>query len=66
MVPTLSSSEKLSASGASNSALFGSETKSLARSLATNNTLEGQEPVFPSAAKMTLIVPNGGLEEAFL
>ena len=30
----------------------------------TNITLEGQDPVLPRAANMTLIVPRGGLEEA--
>ena len=29
-------------------------------------TLDGQDPVFPSAAKMTLIVPKGGFEETSL
>ena len=28
----------------------------------TDITLDGQDPVFPDAAKMTLIVPNGDLE----
>ena len=29
---------------------------------ATDNTLDGQDPVLPGAAKMTLIVPKGGLK----
>ena len=29
-------------------------------------TLDGQDPVHLGAAKMTLIVPKGGLEETFL
>ena len=29
---------------------------------ATNITLDWQDPVLPGAAKMTLIVPKGGLE----
>ena len=33
---------------------------------ATNITLDGQDPVLPGAAKMTLIVPKGGLEEISL
>ena len=35
-------------------------------SQATDITLEGQELVLPGAAKMTLIVPRGCLEEASL
>ena len=33
---------------------------------ATDMTLNGQDPVLPGAAKMTLIVPNEGLEETSL
>ena len=29
-------------------------------------TLDGQDPVLPGAAKMTLIIPKGGLEETSL
>ena len=29
---------------------------------ATDITLDGQDPVLPGVAKMTLIVPKGGLE----
>ena len=65
MVPILSLFEKLSAGQISTLALFGSELKSSADSRATYITLEGWEPVLPSATKITLIVPNGGLEEAF-
>ena len=65
MVPILSSSEKLSASRISILALFDLESKSSAVNRAIDITLEGQELVFPSAAKITLIVPIGGLEKAF-
>ena len=33
---------------------------------ATDITLNGQDPVVPGVAKMTLIVSNGGLEETSL
>ena len=33
---------------------------------ATDIILDGQDPVLPGAAKMTLIVPKGGLEEISL
>ena len=66
MVPILSSSEKLNAGWISILALFGSRLLSSANSRATNFTLEGQESVFPKVAKMTLIVPRGGLEEVSL
>ena len=66
MVPTLSSSEKLNADWILTLALFGSEFESSADSQATDIILEGQEPVLPRAAKMTFIVPKGGLEEASL
>ena len=36
-----------------------------AGSRATDITLEGREPVLPSAAKMTLMTPISGLEEVF-
>ena len=65
MVSILSSSEKLSNSRVSILALFGSKWESSADSLTTDITLEGWEPVLPSAAKMTLIVPSEGLEEVF-
>ena len=65
MVPTLSSSEKLIAGQFSSLAFFGSGFESSEGSRATNITLEGWEPVLPGAAKMTLMVPKGGLEEAF-
>ena len=64
MVPFLSSFEKLSAGWTSILALFGTELESSAIILVTDITLEGQEPVLLGAAKMTLIVPNGGLDEA--
>ena len=31
-------------------------------SRATNITLDGHDPILPSTAKMTLIIPKGGLE----
>ena len=65
MVPTLSSFEKLNAGRISTLALFGIELLSSAGNWATNITLEGCELVLPGAAKMTLIVPTKGLEEAF-
>ena len=66
MVPTLSSSEKINAGWILTLALFGSEFESSADSRAIDIILEGQEPVLPRAAKMTFIVPKGGLEEASL
>ena len=33
---------------------------------ATDITLDGQDPILPGAAKMTLIVLKGGLEETSL
>ena len=64
MVSILSSIEKLSAGWIFILALFGSGLLSSADSRATYITLKGQEPILPRAAKMTLIVPKGGLEEA--
>ena len=66
MVPTFSSSEKLSAGRTSTLALFGSGLESSMGGRAIDITMEGYELVLPEAAKMTLIVPKGGLEEAFL
>ena len=65
MVPILSSSQKLNTGRISTLALFDSELELSADSRATDTTLEGWEPILLSAANMTLIVPNGGLEEAF-
>ena len=65
MVPLLSSSKKLNAGQISTLALFNSELESSADNQATEITLEGWESVLPSAAKMTLIVHNEGLEEVF-
>ena len=65
MVPILSSSEKLNADWISTLAFFGLELDSLADSRATDITLEGWEPILLGATKMTLIMPNEGLEEAF-
>ena len=64
MIPILSSFEKLNAGGVSNLALFDPELAPLAGSQAMDITLEGQEPVLLGAAKMTLIIPKGGLEKA--
>ena len=33
---------------------------------ATDITLDGHDPILPGAAKMTLIVPKGGLEKISL
>ena len=46
--------------------LFGSRLESLAGSRATDITLEGHEPVFPGVAKITFIIPIGGLRKCFL
>ena len=64
-VPILFSSKKLNGGRTSILALFGSEWESSDDSLATNITLEGWEPILPSATKMTLMVPSEGLEEVF-
>ena len=66
MVPTLSSSEKFNASWISILTLVGSKLGFLTGGRATDITLEGWESVLPRAAKMTLIVSKGGLEEASL
>ena len=66
MVQTLSSSEKLNAGWILTLALFGSEFESSADSRVTDIILEGPDPVLLGAAKMTFIVPKGGLEEATL
>ena len=42
-------------------ALFDSLESSSGYRRATDITLEGHDPVLPGAAKMTLIVPRGGL-----
>ena len=65
MVPALSLSEKPKVGCFSILALFVSETPSSDDNRATNITLEGQDPVLPRAAKMTLIVPKGGPKVAF-
>ena len=65
MVPTLFSSEKLNVSQTSTLAFFGLGLELSACGRVTNVTLEGYEPILLVAAKMTLIVPKGGLEEAF-
>ena len=66
MVSILSSFEKLSAGWISILALFGSRLLSSVDSRAIDITLEGQELVLLGAAKMTLIVPKGDLEEESL
>jgi len=66
MVPIFFSFSKLNAGWISILALFSSKLLSSVDNRATDITLEGQEPVFPRAAKMTLIIPRGGLEEASL
>ena len=65
MVPILSLFEELNTCQNSILALFGSGLESFAGGRAIDITLEGREPVLLVAAKMTLIVPKGGLEEAF-
>ena len=47
-------------------ALFGPKFKSSVDSRVTGIILEGQDPVLPGAAKMTFILPKGGLKEASL
>ena len=66
MVPILSLSEKLNAGQTSNLALFDIGLTSSTNGRATDITLGGCELVLPRAAKMMLMVPKGGLEEAFL
>ena len=66
MVLILFSSEKLNASWILTLALFGQEFEYSADSPATDIILEGQVSVLPGAAKMTFIVPKGGLEKASL
>ena len=62
MVPTLSLSKELNVGRAFILALFGILFDSSVGNWVTDITLEGCEPVFPGVAKMTLIVPNEGLE----
>ena len=66
MVPTLYSSEKLNVGRTSNLAFFGAGLASLASNLATDITLEGRKLVLPGVAKMTLMVPKGGLSEPLI
>ena len=65
MVPCLSAFEKLSTRGTFVLALFGIELESSSERQDTDITLEGQDPVLPGAAKMTFMVPRGGLGAAF-
>ena len=64
VVPILSSSKKPRNSWIPILALFGSKLESLADSRAIDITLEGYELVLPRAAKMTSIIPKGGLQQA--
>ena len=66
MVLILFATKKLSAGWISTLALFDSGLVSSADSRATDITLKEQEPILPGVAKMTFIVPKGGLEEASL
>ena len=66
MVLNFSLFEKLNVGGISILALFGLELVPSVGSQATDITQERQEPVLLRAAKMTLIVPRGGLKEASL
>ena len=66
MVPSLSSSVKLSANLILILAPFGSEFEFSVDSRAIDIILEGQDPVLLGAVKMTFIVPKGSLEEASL
>ena len=43
-------------------ALFGSRQMSSEGKRATDSTLDEHDPIQPGAAKITLIVPRGGLE----
>ena len=52
--------------GSSTLALFGFGLVSLEDKRATNIILDGHDPILPGAAKITLIVPKGGLEGVFL
>ena len=65
MVPYLSASEKLNTNGTFVLALFGIELESSSERQDTDITLEGQDPVLPGVAKMTFMVPKGGLGAAF-
>ena len=65
MILVLSLSEKPRIGWISILSLFGSELLSSVDSQATNVTLEGHEPILLGAAKMTLIILRGSLEEAF-
>ena len=66
MVPILSSSKNPMTNGRSTLALFGSYLMSPEDRRATDITLDGHDPICPSAAKITLIVPKGGLERTSL
>ena len=65
MVPALSSSKKPKVGRISTLTLFGFETPSSDDNHATDITMDGQDPVVPGVAKMTLIIPKGGSEVAF-
>ena len=66
MVSALSSFEKLSASWTFYLALFSPGLAPLVANRAIDITLDGREPVHLKVARMTFIVPKGGLEEASL
>ena len=66
MIPTLSSFKKLNVDWILTLAFFGSKFESSTDSRAIDIILEGQDPVLPRDAKMTFIMPKGGLEEASL
>ena len=65
-VPTLSSSKKLKVGWTSILLLFRSGFKSSTNGRLIDITLDRKEPVLPKVVRITLIVPNGGLEEASL
>ena len=61
MVPTLSSFENPKIGWMSILALLSPALESSTGSRAIDITLDGEYPVLPRAAKMTFIVPRGGL-----
>ena len=66
MVPILFSFENPSIGEAPFLDLLDSRSLSSVESRATDITLEGKESVLPDAARMTFIVPMGGLKDMFL
>ena len=61
MVPTLSSFENPKIGWMSILALLSPALESSTGSRAMDITLDGEDPVLPGVAKITLIVPRGGL-----